>query len=327
MGLSRRDFLKAGAGLAAGVVLRGAPYSAQASRIVVNASPTGPPVPPGGWKCIMADGFYGGYPLSKLWGPNRNDNAGDGGLIADCPGFNSNEVEVFNASQLSFKDGINLTAKYSKGRGGPGIDYVSGCLSSQPVLPVEGEAGFPITGFTFVPQSDSVLVLEARLALPNVAGGGENPAFWCQGDGTGADEIDFLDDWHYGTKHWGMGTSVWINHLNNTSNEGPAVYGNPADESDKLIHCWATEFNGPLQKVRLYLDGVLLTTALWLPGFPSKPNSLFLSHALRNVYGDHPTWTTGSTVLRARSIAAYQDAPHAGQGIVGGGIAPGTVVG
>ena len=306
--------------------------------IAVNRQPSGPSAPTGGWACVMAEGFNPDYPLGRpysIFAPNRNNNAGDDGMVANCTPFNGdNELEVFNASQVTFaNDGVHLTARYvgphayGYNTNGDGINYVSACLSSQPVDPTGGQAGFPITGFGYKQLPSSVLALEVVLTLPTYVGA--DMGWWAQGPGTGANEQDFVEWTNYVNPGPGQAAgSAWINHLASTS-QGDAAY-NVTEQTDGKTHRWTTLIDGNLLTVTTYLDGAQIMSYPWLGTWPDNYCNLILSHALRNPQYPPPTGQsatfTGTEDCVVRSVACYQDAPHAGEGTIGGGVALGTVL-
>lgn len=296
--------------------------------VVVQAAPTGPSVPTGGWKCVMADGFNSNFPLSGIWGPNSDDDNGRG-PTAVIPGPNSTEVGAFAASQVSLdENGLRLTAVYKKGVGGPGRDYLSGCVISQNYVAGEpGQQGFPITGFRWIPKAGVVWCIESVIAWPDTSGGGEDPAWWSSTPAW-VDEIDHPECWNYGAQPWSFG-DTWIYDTNRGLMVQKVEFGNPV-QSDQSFHRWTHQFDGNAKTVRTWIDGVERTDLAyaWPSSFSPTMLYMVLSHALRNAEGGAPTWTdpNHSTVMRVRSVAAYQDAPHAGQAMTGGGIAAGTTV-
>lgn len=273
----------------------------------------------------MADAFNSEHPLSPLWGPNSNDNGG-AGLTATIPSANANEVAAFNASQVSLgPDGLHLTAQRAPGVSA-GKAYVSGVVISQNLIPGEpGQQGFPITGFRWLPTAGMVWCLEAVIAAPSVTGGGEDPGWWCSTP-EWVGEIDLFEMWNYGQQPWGLGVT-WIYDTSHGGMAQRTVYGLPA-QSDQQFHRWTHVFDGINMVVRVFLDGAERVDLgfPWPTSFVSKPMYLILTHAMRSAFGTTPSWTSGATVMRVRSAAAYTDAPHAGQAMTGGGIAPGTIV-
>lgn len=392
--------------------------------VVVKSTPTGPPVPAGGWSCVLADGFHPEWPFSGLFAPNRNNDAGDNGYLADCGGFNQSEVQVFNASQvIPGADGIHLRASNTPQRISPpgsaltgnatlsaqlvpasqgggtiislpitalgvadiantakvvvidptgqhaqiwtltaaaaanavtlsvssqtpdfaypagsivsAVNYTSGCLSSQPVNPVAGEAGFPITGFTFLPAVGISWAFEIVCSLPAGDMPGGDMGWWAtSADGT--NELDFMEWTDYDQNLSGVWDLVgaWFDHAHGVS-AGGEVFSNStavlSAQTDGRMHRWTTAILASDSKVHTYLDGVEITGMVynWISGWDAGATDymhLLLSHALRNAYSGKGPAFSGSTDVVVRSVAAYQDTPHLGQSCVGGGTALGTVV-
>ena len=393
--------------------------------LLVNNTPSGPPNPTGGWSCVLAESFNSTAPPSGLFALNRNNAAGDNGLIADCGGFNQNDMEVFNASQTNESfDGMHLHAAFSPGHASPtgssitgtatlssgltthlfatsllvssfgggasvfgglptgsqivvmdptlqhsqvftlsapaaggatslsvnlalpnysypagsyvwGGTYLSACLSSQPTNPISGEAGFPITGFTFLPGAGITFAFEVVISLPAAEMPGGAMSFWAR-SGPNTNEIDFFQWNNYDQNLTGVWDCVasWIDHVHSTSSSGTAssnTYAKLSAQTDGQNHRWTTVISASDNKVHSYLDGVEIASMQynWLAAWNTSNTDylhLFLSHSLRNVYsGKGPTFTGYSDVI-IRSVAVYQDTPHAGQNITGGGIAPGTTL-
>jgi len=243
----------------------------------------------------MADGFNDSNPLgtsTSFWGPNRdNDNGNNGTPVASggsyCGGFNADEVEVFDAGQVSLEsDGVHLTATYSAGVGGTNgngntINYVSGCLSSQPTSPVGGEVGFPITGFGYKQTTGTVLCFEIVCTLPTYTGGDMG---WWASSPEGQNEQDFVEWNNYVNPGPGTASEMaWIDH---TGVASPTSQGSPAynvsAQTDGQKHTWTTLIDGNALTVITYLDGVEIGSYPWLNTWPNYYLNLILSHALRD---------------------------------------------
>lgn len=304
---------------------------------LVPAKPSGVEIPAGGWATILANAFHPAVPLGKPGGmfsplPN-NDHPG----APYAPGFNPNEVQVFKAGQAQVKPtgGLRLTAQYQEGVGGVNgagspINYVSGCVTTQPLLPLGGTVGFDQTGFLWMPTPGVITVIESRMRLPT-SRGSDCGRWWSSPKG--ATEIDDPEATEYcnpsGTC-MGMG---WIDHLTN-ANYGASAY-NVVAQSDGLPHLYTTCYDGIERLVSLYLDADVipdpqpLITYEWPAGFPTgwDPALMYLifSYALRDVYGQGPTFL-GSDYWDVDHVAIYQNADGAGVGVSGGGVAPGTAI-
>jgi hypothetical protein len=222
---------------------------------------------------------------------------------------------------------VRLEAAPSARRPGapPHARYVSACLSSQPVHPVAGQSGFPITGFGFLPTPGAFTCLEIVITLPADATGADM-GWWAQGDGTGINEIDLCEWTNYVADHPGQTATIaaWIDHGTGASSGAQAF--NLEAQTDGRPHRWTSLFDGTQRRVTTYLDGAAIPelTYPWSDTFPPKAANLLLSFALRDAYpGQGPTFPDRRAVT-VRSVACYQDAVHAGTGITGGGIAAGT---
>jgi hypothetical protein len=296
------------------------------SGVVIAAEPLGPPTPISGWTTVMADGFSDQHPLSELWGPNANDNDGNGiTMLYTSP--DATEVQVYAASQVNIDaNGLRLTSEYARNVAS-GYDYKSGIVISQQYDATDsGQEGWRgITGFRWLPIDGVITVFEVLMAAPIVSGGGENPGFSLVSPSLD-DKINMPEMWNYGTQPWGLGVT-WIYDIAADAKNQATIYGLPA-QSDASFHKWTMQFDGIAKNVRVWVDGVPYTELDidWPASFSNTPMYLVLSHALRNAFGNSPTWTDGSTVFRFRSVAVYQDTANAGAGIVGGLIAPGTFV-
>lgn len=293
--------------------------------IVVSAHPLGPAIPVGGWKVVLADGFNDDFPLSNFWGPNAYFTGNHDAIL---PGPASSEVEAYAESQVSLQsNGLNLEAVYQQSVGGPGKDYKSGVVISQPTNPVKGQHGFPITGFQWLPTSGVRTCFEAIITAPNTVGGGEDPGWWCS-TGAWENEIDFFEMWDYGTKPWNTGFTWIYDTANGKQQQSFALL---AAQTDQKAHRWTHLFDGTNKTIEIWIDGVKQTwlgkngVMSWPATFSSAPLYLVISHGLRNANGSQPTWTTGSTVMTVRSVACYTDNVANGN-FHGGGIAPGTIV-
>jgi hypothetical protein len=287
---------------------------------VVNASPTGPPVPTGGWQVAFADGF--GAPLGtgpghdNFWYPNRfccNP-------ATNQPGFNGNELEVFNSSQVNVgAQGLELVDTRQQNVGGTGKNYVSGTVNTDlPAAP-----GYNL--FKWTPGLGGVKwAFECVCKLPRNTGE-EDPGWWSS-DWAWNDELDFFEFWGWNTwAKYNLGiTWIWATPGGMVQSEHDL--GAEFDLS-AAFHRYTTVINAN-NTVEEFIDGVRQS---WLgnggvlgPVSPTVvPMGLKLSNAVR---GSESKFTSGSRSFDIRSIAVYEDGTHAGLNVIGGGIAPGTVV-
>lgn len=286
----------------------------------VGSAPTGPSAPAGGWYVALADGF--GAPLGTASG---EDNFWYANRLccnpaANQPGFSSNELEVFNSSQVRVGgEGLQLVNSYEPNVGGTGKNYVSGTVNSDlPRAP-----GY--RPFTWTPDHGETWAFECVCRLP-VNTGEQDPGWWST-DAPWTDEFDFFEFWGWNTwAKYNMGVAwIWQTPSNITES-----YHDVGQEFDPAaaFHRYTTVIN-PNNTVEEFIDGARQT---WVGnngvlGPVSSPTSvpmgLIVSAALR-VNGSN--FTSGSRIFTIRSVAVYEDANHAGQNVTGGGVAPGTVV-
>jgi hypothetical protein len=86
--------------------------------VQVASAPTGPVAPGSRWHVAYADAFGGTLHNRATGSVTGDDNTWlyDGGTPGTRPGFNSDEVEVFNPGQISERsDGLHETCKYTPG--------------------------------------------------------------------------------------------------------------------------------------------------------------------------------------------------------------------
>ncbi len=295
----------------------GEPPSGESS--TVATAPTGPPKPAGGWYVAFADGF--GAPLGtgagrdNFWYPNRF--CCDPG--SDQPGFNSNELEVFNSSQVQVgSEGLELVDTHQPNTGGTGKNYVSGSVNTD----LLSAPGYNL--FKWTPGRGEKWAFECVCKLPRNTGE-EDPGWWAS-DFPWTDELDFFEFWGWNTwAKYNMGIT-WIWKTPSDLAQSEHDLGAEFDPS-AAFHRYTTVIN-PNDSIEEYIDGVRQT---WLgkngvlgPVSPTVvPMGLKLSNGLR---GTGSKFTSGSRSFDIRSVAVYEDANHAGDAVSGGGIAPGTVV-
>jgi Glycosyl hydrolases family 16 len=287
---------------------------------LVKSKPTGPATPAGGWYVAFADGF--GAPLGtgprrdNFWYPNRfccNP-------ASNQKGFNADELEVFNSSQVRVgSQGLELVDTYQPNVGGVGKNYVSGTVNSD----LAGGAGY--RPFTFTPGRGVTFAFECVCKLPRNTGE-EDPGWWSS-DPRWTDEIDFFEFWGWNLwAKYNMGVS-WIWKTPSNIIESEHDLGQEFNPS-AAFHRYTTVLNAN-NTIEEFIDGVRQN---WIGhrgvlGPVSSPTvvpmGLILSLGLR---GTGLRFTSGSRILGVRSVAVYEDARHAGEAVNGGGIAPGTVL-
>jgi hypothetical protein len=267
---------------------------------VALSAPPGVPAPSSGWHVAYADAF--GAPLGS--GPGQDNTVVSSEKWNGCC-TNSNEVAVEQHSQVRV--------------GSAGLEEVCSVGS----FTVEGHTRGASCGgvrsdafFEFSPASVGEWAVECYVRMP-VDAGGADPGCWTYPSESG--EIDFFELWGWNGLSWA------------TANGGmPAVVGqgehelSPVDslgfDPSLAFHRYTTAFvpeGSGRYDVREYIDGAFR----WdLPGraLSSAYDGLILTNGLRlRVQPD---------ALTVRSIELYQEGAHAGQGVRGGGIAPGTTV-
>jgi hypothetical protein len=268
----------------------------------------------------FADGF--GAPLGtgsgqdNFWYPNRF--CCEPGT--NQPGFNSNELEVFNGSQVKVgAEGLELTDTYQPNTGGSGKNYVSGTVNTDLPQP----PGYHL--FKWTPGQGETWAFECVCKLPTNTGE-EDPGWWSS-DFPWTDEFDFFEFWGWNTwAKYNMGIA-WIWSTPSSMIESEHDLGQQFDPA-AAFHRYTTVINAN-NSVEEYIDGVRQT---WLgnngvlgppPSVTAVPMGLKLSNGLR---GTGSNFTSGSRTFSIRSIAVYEDSGHAGLNVEGGGLAPGTGV-
>ncbi len=287
----------------------------------VGSAPTGPSAPAGGWYVALADGFgasLGTAPgQDNFWYANRlccNP-------ASNQPGFNSNELEVFNSSQVKVGgQGLELVDTYQPNTGGSGKNYVSGTVSSN----VSGAAGYK--PFTWTPGRGETWAFECVCKLPPNTG--EQDPGWWSSDPAWTDELDFFEFWGWNTwAKYNMGIT-WIYKTPNSMTQSEHDLGELFDPA-AAFHRYTTVINAN-NTLEEFIDGVRQSWfghngVLGPVSSPTiAPMGLIISSALR---GSGSNFTSGSRSFSIRSVAVYEDAGHAGQNVTGGGVAPGTILG
>jgi hypothetical protein len=311
----------------------------------VNAAPTGPSTPAGGWRVVFADGF--GAPIGTGAGqdnfvyPNQNPCCNP---AEDHHGNNSNELEVFNSSQVHVgPEGLELIDKYWPNRAPaqgsyPVRNYVSGSVSTQRQYAVAGWHPF-----TWRPGGGQSWAFECNCRLPsNSPMSGVDPGWWSM-DPKWTNEIDFFEEWG-----WGSGCQLsllsscltgvsWIYHTASplkVEESYKALYS--MFDPSTAFHRYTTVFY-PNNTWSEFIDGVLQR---WVgvngvapapPYFNKVRMHLLLTNALRDKTSTsgpnpYPGFSSGTRTFSIRSIAVYEDGMHARLGVTGGGVAPGTTI-
>jgi hypothetical protein len=287
----------------------------------VSRTPTGPATPPGGWSVAYADGF--GAPIGKgpgkdnTWFPNNCSQA------SNCPGFNTDEMEVMNPSAASTTpQGLRLTCTHTKAAQSPGAKhYVCGVLRGQN----DGVPGYSF--FTWSPGKGQTLVFEAVAKFPPNTGEAD-PGWWSNGPPWKGTEVDFFEGGGASDKH----TTGW-----GTDGMYTAWFAPPFPTADKWgfaedpslrFHTYTFEIT-PENTYSVWIDG---KPQPWATNVgPARPihaarTTLILSYALRECRCTSG-FTSGTREFDVKSVAVYEDGAHRGVGIENGGLAPGTTLG
>lgn len=311
--------------------------------IRVNATPTGPTGVT--WVTQMADGFSLAGPAigaaGSFFGPNRDNRT-----APYRPGFNSNEVAIFDTGLVSLgAAGLLLGAVNDPGIGAtvdaanPGVgfqtaaNYRSGCVWSAPTNAQGGAPGWPtIAGFQYSPGSATgKTCIEVVCTVPFVSGTmqGSDMAIWGS-DGPGTVEWDGPELAQVINPNTSLGgSSIWniINH--NTGGQNPLQAFNPSYMTDGAQHRFTTVIDSNAETIDGWVDGTHVSGGpfAWPSGtLPTNYTGIYLSYSFRdNGNGQSPSFT-GSVTTSVRSILVAQDSAHAGVGIIGGGVQTGTVM-
>jgi hypothetical protein len=263
----------------------------------VNGQPTGPPAPLSGWHIAYADAFGTG---DNTWSWREKP--------LGCCG-NSNEINVEQPSRAVVgPKGLELRCV------GPGKYTVGGSTK-------EWSCGGGETDPTFewAWTRAGEWAVECVCRWP-VNTGAADPGFWSYINGGAGGEIDFFEGWGWNGTSWddsNAGIPVVVGVARKTLNwNATAVLG---FDPSAAFHRYTTVYTaGQFDE---YIDGVLRWIVLGTPD--DGYDGLILTNALRAPeQGGNPS----ANVLGVRSVAVWQDGAHAGVGIRGGGIAPGTII-
>jgi hypothetical protein len=271
----------------------------------VNAAPIGPPVPLSGWHVAYADGF--GAPLGA--GPEQDNTWGRGEKWNGCC-TNSDEIAVERrADDVVGPEGLQLECE------GPGSYTVEGVTRSWSCGGLRTDRS-PGT-FEYDGARAGEIAVECDCRWPANTGAAD-PGWWIFP--STSSEIDFFEGWGWTGKSWAdarSGVPVIISQGSHCLCSGTSLgLGfNPS----RAFHRYTTVFVGGLAVE--YVDGV----ARWsLPAtLADIYDGLNLTNALRRPEGGG---AASANSFAVRAIAVYQDGAHAGQGIRGGGVAPGTTI-
>jgi len=276
----------------------------------VNAKPTGPPTPSGGWSVAYADGFG-----AELGTSSNQDSTWR--QLEDEDGFtNKNEIAVFRTKQAKTgAEGLELACT-----------PLTRTINRGTQLNANYECGAVVSShFRWRSDEGETWAFECVCKWPANTGEAD-PGWWTNGGYTeGENEYDFFE---------GDG---WSNHDTEYDAFMPAIVQlgeqHKVDGFEKTLgfypengfHRYTTVLtpDGRHYTAAEYVDGTF-KWSLSYTDFKRAWDDLRLSYALREYAGG---FTSGSRDFVIRSVAAYEDKAHEGKDIEGGGIAPGTAVG
>lgn len=337
-----------GSGSTSSAVSRAAPHQ-------VSRTPDGPAPPSGGWSVAYADAF--GAPLGT--GPGQDNTVWPSRIDGKCtnnPGFNSNEMEVFNCSQATVdRNGLELTCTYAP-HIVSGKNYNCGTVTTG-VPPSQ----LPLSGyklFRFMPGHGREWAIQITARFPPNTGEAD-PGWWLKDPGW-TWELDMLEgfgasagsggSWCHpaGGSQWiGVTDPTWLYHTAGRA----AIAGDqmlcrdaqpsPFDPSAGY-HTYTTVIY-PNNTLSEYIDGHIQVwdyvptggsarvdggTVIGPPGaLPKTLGGLVISYALRDTATGNPDphFTAGARTFSVRSITVYASGSAGAADAVNAGlIAPGT---
>lgn len=288
---------------------------------MVNAAPTGPPTPSGGWHVAFADGFGAklGYQSGEddFWFLNKQEPAD-----TYQSGLNSNELQVFNSNAVKTgSEGLQLLETYTPNAGGTGKNYVGGIVNT-----ADHAAGQ--RPFSWQSGGASTWAFECVAKWPHNTGEAD-PGWWSDNTVNGVEnEIDFFEGFGWGSVFrsgggWGatMPTVVGLYEYGVFGIEKTLGF-----DPTTGYHRYTTTLtpNGSKTIITEYIDGTRgWSFEIEYPANRKTLTHLVLSYALR----EYPeNFKEGTRSFDIRSVAVYQDNTHAGKETEGGGIAPGTTI-
>ena len=294
----------------------------ETGKAVVSATPTGPATPAGGWSVEYADGF--GAPLGTGAGQDNTWFPNNCIVMTNCPGFNSDEMEVMNPSAASVTpEGLKLTCTYTAAAQQPGAKhYVCGTLRGNS----EGRPG-GYSYFKWSPGKGQTLVFQAIAKFPPNTGEAD-PGWWSNGPPWNDTEVDFFEGGGASSDH----TTGWKTDWMYTAWFAPphpiANKRGFAEDPSLAFHTYTFEI-APNNTYSVWIDGVPQSWGTNVG--PAKPDlaekaTLILSYGLRECRCT-TGFTSGAREFDVRSVAVYEDKAHEGVGVENAGVAPGTKLG
>ena len=308
----------------------------------VSSAPLGPAAPAGGWALEYGDAF--GAPLGT--GPGQDNTVWPSRITGNCinnPGFNSNEMEVFNCSQTT-TDANGLELSCTRVSGGP-MPFSCGAVSTITHAGSSPPAGYRLFNFTPAQGQEWALQIVTRFP-PNT--GEADPGWWAT-NSTWKWEWDMFEGWGAQAgaggnwcqpgKYVGITDSTFIystSPLQNVQGVNDFCHDFGFDPAAGY-HTYTTVMY-PNRTMAEYIDGRQVTfsygsakgsqTITGVGPVQAIMGGLILSYALRNVAtgSSDPYFTSGTRVWSTRSIAVYENASAIGANTINPQIAPGTQV-
>jgi hypothetical protein len=324
----------------------------------VSRSPNGPPTPAGGWSVAYADAF--GASLGTRSG--EDNTIWPSRINGDCtnnPGFNDNEMEVFNCSQVSVgPGGLRLTCQYV-----PHItsdrNYSCGAITTGgPHASRSLASGYRL--FRFMPGRGPEWAIQIIAKFPPNTG--EADPGWWSADPAWTWELDMFEGFGpsagsggtwcrpaSGSSWVGITDPTWIFDTSTRSNiAGEQMLCRDAQPSpfdpSAGYHTYTTLIY-PNARVSEYIDGRIQVWdsvphggAAYVrngtvigppPVLPKTYGGLILSYALRDTVTGNPDphFGSGARSMSVRSIAVYENTRASGVDSVNSGlVAPGTTL-
>jgi hypothetical protein len=265
-------------------------------------------LPSGGWHLAYADAF--GAAIGSGSGQDNTIVAGEG--ENGCCG-NSNEIAVERKDEVRVgPEGLELLCTYNAaGYGTSKRNYACGGVDTD-------------AAYEYTYGSSATIAVECYCRWP-VTTGGADPGFWSY---TNTEEIDYFEGWGWGSgvtswasTHAAAGMPVITKPYHDHSFFSPATV--VGFDPSAGFHRYTTVIapSGSEYLVSEYIDGVFRWS--FTAPITEAKGRLIVTHAMRERGAG---FTSGSRSFTVRSMAVWQDGAHAGQGIKGGGIAPGTIV-
>jgi hypothetical protein len=290
----------------------------------INPAPTGVATPPGGWQLAYANTF--GLPFGTGAGqdPTIWRNRAYTAEFTSVPGYNTYEIQKFNASAVSQgPNGATITAT---------ADGLSGSITTVPPgLPGSGAVTPGHTGFAWLPgvgtpgDTEPEWAIEWSAQDPNILAGGF-PAVWGCTIADWSNEQDYEED--KGDSSHIDSDFLWVpgsqqEYYTPPGPQNAAGNGALSFSLSDTYHTRCRVINGDLSW-SLLIDGAVQP---WVGNngiAPPEPgaNNLMALIANFSLFG---TPSGYPFFFNLRSIAVYCRAGING-GIIGGGLAPGTTL-